>query len=68
MGGIRNSIFLKKIKKVDVYMSVIKWRDTYNIGVEQFDIEHHKLVELISFFLAYDLDIAWLYINFLWFV
>jgi hemerythrin-like metal-binding protein len=29
-------------------MSVIKWRDTYNTGVAQFDREHHKLVELID--------------------
>ena len=29
-------------------MSVIKWRDSYNTGVEQFDLEHHKLVELIG--------------------
>lgn len=29
-------------------MSIIKWRDSYNTGVEQFDREHHKLVELIG--------------------
>jgi hemerythrin len=29
-------------------MSVIKWRDTYNTGVAQFDKEHHKIVELIN--------------------
>ena len=29
-------------------MDVIKWRDSYNTGVEQFDIEHHKIVELIN--------------------
>lgn len=29
-------------------MTVIKWRDSYNTGVEQFDIEHHKIVELIN--------------------
>ncbi len=29
-------------------MSVIKWRDSYNTGVEQFDKEHHKIVELIN--------------------
>jgi hemerythrin-like metal-binding protein len=29
-------------------MSIIKWRDSYNIGVEQFDQEHHKIVELIN--------------------
>jgi hemerythrin-like metal-binding protein len=29
-------------------MSFIKWRDSYNTGVEQFDQEHHKLVELID--------------------
>ena len=29
-------------------MSLIKWRDSYNIGIKQFDDEHHKLVELIS--------------------
>ncbi len=29
-------------------MSVIKWRDAYNTGVEQFDREHHKIVELID--------------------
>lgn len=29
-------------------MTVIKWRDAYNTGVEQFDQEHHKIVELID--------------------
>lgn len=29
-------------------MTVIKWRDAYNTGVDQFDEEHHKLVELIN--------------------
>jgi hemerythrin-like metal-binding protein len=29
-------------------MSVIKWRESYNIGVEQFDAEHRKLVEMIG--------------------
>jgi len=29
-------------------MSFIKWRDSFNTGVEQFDQEHHKLVELID--------------------
>lgn len=29
-------------------MSVIKWRDSYNIGVKQFDQEHHRIVELIN--------------------
>jgi hemerythrin-like metal-binding protein len=29
-------------------MTVIKWRDTYNTGVAQFDMEHHKIVELIN--------------------
>ncbi len=29
-------------------MSVIKWRDSYNTGVAQFDQEHHKLVALID--------------------
>jgi hemerythrin len=29
-------------------MTVIKWRDSYNTGVEQCDREHHKLVELID--------------------
>ena len=29
-------------------MSFIKWRDTYNTGIEQFDLEHHKLIELID--------------------
>ena len=29
-------------------MTMIKWRDAYNTGVEQFDMEHHKLVELID--------------------
>lgn len=29
-------------------MDVIKWRDSYNTGVQQFDIEHHKIVELIN--------------------
>ena len=29
-------------------MSVIKWRESYNTGIEQFDMEHHKIVELID--------------------
>jgi hemerythrin-like metal-binding protein len=29
-------------------MTVIKWRDTYNTGIEQFDKEHHKIVELVN--------------------
>lgn len=29
-------------------MNVIKWRDSYATGVEQFDREHHKIVELIN--------------------
>lgn len=29
-------------------MTLIKWRDGYNTGVEQFDREHHKLVDLID--------------------
>lgn len=29
-------------------MSVIKWRESYNTGIEQFDGEHHKIVELID--------------------
>lgn len=29
-------------------MTVIRWRDSYNTGVAQFDREHHKLVELID--------------------
>ena len=29
-------------------MPLIKWRDSYSVGVEQFDNEHHKLVELIN--------------------
>ena len=29
-------------------MPFIKWRDSFNTGVEQFDQEHHKLVELID--------------------
>lgn len=29
-------------------MTIIKWRDTYNTGVAQFDLEHHKIVELIN--------------------
>jgi hemerythrin-like metal-binding protein len=29
-------------------MTVIKWRDSFNTGVAQFDREHHKLVELID--------------------
>lgn len=29
-------------------MSLIKWRDSYNTGVTQFDEEHHKIVELIQ--------------------
>lgn len=29
-------------------MTLIKWRESYNTGVAQFDREHHKLVELID--------------------
>lgn len=29
-------------------MAFIKWRDSYNTGVAQFDHEHHQLVELID--------------------
>jgi hemerythrin len=29
-------------------MSLIKWRDSFNTGVKQFDDEHHTLVEMIS--------------------
>lgn len=29
-------------------MAVIKWRDSFNTGVSQFDREHHKLIELIE--------------------
>ncbi len=29
-------------------MALIKWRDSYDTGVKQFDDEHHKIVELIS--------------------
>ncbi len=29
-------------------MPIIKWRDSYSVGVEQFDNEHRKLVELIN--------------------
>jgi hemerythrin len=29
-------------------MTVIKWRDSFNTGVRQFDLEHHKIVELIN--------------------
>ncbi len=29
-------------------MAVIKWRDSFNTGVAQFDREHHKVVELID--------------------
>ncbi len=29
-------------------MTAIKWRDAYNTGVEQFDAEHHKILELIN--------------------
>lgn len=29
-------------------MALIKWRDSYSVGVEQFDRQHEKLVELIN--------------------
>ena len=29
-------------------MTMIKWRDAYNTGIEQFDMEHHKMVEFID--------------------
>ncbi len=29
-------------------MTMIKWRDSYNTGVEQFDQEHHIIVDLID--------------------
>ncbi len=32
----------------DGTMTFINWRDSFNTGVERFDQEHHKLVELID--------------------
>ncbi len=29
-------------------MSVIRWRESYNTGIEQFDEEHHKIVDFIN--------------------
>lgn len=29
-------------------MAVIKWRDSYNTGIEAVDLEHRKLVELVE--------------------
>ena len=29
-------------------MAIIKWRDSYNTGIEAVDLEHRKLVELIE--------------------
>jgi hemerythrin len=29
-------------------MSVIKWRESFNVGVDQFDQEHRKILELIN--------------------
>jgi hemerythrin len=29
-------------------MALIKWRESYSTGVEQFDKEHHKIIELIN--------------------
>lgn len=29
-------------------MVMIQWRESYNIGIDQFDREHHKIVELIE--------------------
>lgn len=29
-------------------MALIKWRDSYSVGVEKFDKEHLKLVELVN--------------------
>ncbi|MBE0585809.1 MAG: hemerythrin family protein [Desulfofustis sp.] len=29
-------------------MAVIKWRDSFNTGVAQFDREHHQVVEMID--------------------
>jgi len=29
-------------------MAIIKWRDSYSVGVEKFDKEHLKLVELVN--------------------
>jgi hemerythrin-like metal-binding protein len=37
----------KKYKR-EMHMSVIKWRDSYDTGIDQFDREHHKIVELIN--------------------
>jgi len=34
--------------KGNLSMTMIKWRDTFDTGVEQFDIEHHKIVEFID--------------------
>ncbi len=37
-------------------MAVIKWLDGYKIEVDQFDMEHHKMVELIDTMFAAILD------------
>ena len=29
-------------------MALIKWRDSYSVGIDQFDNEHRKLVDLIN--------------------
>ena len=29
-------------------MKIIKWRNSYNTGIKQFDEEHHKIVDLIE--------------------
>ena len=29
-------------------MKIIKWRDSYNTGIKNFDAEHHKIVDLID--------------------
>ena len=29
-------------------MKIIKWRNAYNTGIEQFDTDHHKIVDLID--------------------
>ncbi len=36
------------LKRQEDAVSVIKLRESYNTGIEQFDEEHHKLVNLIN--------------------
>jgi hemerythrin len=48
VGFIRTFTIGCQQKSTGPRMKIIKWRDSYNTGIEQFDLEHHKIVDLID--------------------